>query len=154
ELVPNLDSVALFEGEFTLLELVDHLSVGKDWRNVPGLAYRNREQVVTTPLRPLIADLDVLPYPDRDFKPVMTLGHPIIPLLASRGCARTCSFCSIQTFYRTAPGRIVRTRKPSNVVAEMESLYEERGATIFLFQDDDFPLFGRVWQRWAREFLS
>ena len=154
ELVPKLDSVALFEGEFTLLELVDHLSVGKDWRSVPGLAYRNGEQVVTTPLRPLIADLDVLPYPDRDFKPVMTLGHPIIPLLASRGCARTCSFCSIQTFYRTAPGRIVRTRKPSNVVAEMELLYEERGATIFLFQDDDFPLFGPVWQRWAREFLS
>jgi anaerobic magnesium-protoporphyrin IX monomethyl ester cyclase len=153
DLVPNLDSVALFEGEFTLLELVDCLSVGKDWRNVPGLAYRNGEQVITTPLRPLIADLDVLPYPDRDFKPMTTLGHPIMPLIASRGCARTCSFCSIQTFYRTAPGRIVRTRKPSNVVAEMKMLYEERGTTIFLFQDDDFPLFGRVWQRWAREFL-
>jgi radical SAM superfamily enzyme YgiQ (UPF0313 family) len=153
-LVPNLDSVALFEGEFTLLELVDRLSLGEDWHTVPGLAYRNGGEVARTTLRSLVDDLDVLPYPDRDFKPMATLGHTIMPLLASRGCARTCSFCSIQTFYRTAPGRIVRTRKPSKVVSEMKMLYEERGTTIFLFQDDDFPLFGPVWKRWARDFLS
>jgi anaerobic magnesium-protoporphyrin IX monomethyl ester cyclase len=154
ELVPNLDSVVLFEGEFTLLELVDRLSVGEDWHTIQGLAYRDGEQVASTPLRTLVSDLDLFPYPDRDFKPIATLGHTIMPLLASRGCARTCSFCSIQTFYRTAPGKIVRTRKPSNVVAEMKMLYEERGTTIFLFQDDDFPLFGPVWQRWARDFVS
>jgi radical SAM superfamily enzyme YgiQ (UPF0313 family) len=77
-----------------------------------------------------------------------------MPLLASRGCARTCSFCSIQTFLPDGARRIVRTRKPSKVVSEMKMLYEERGTTIFLFQDDDFPLFGPVWKRWARDFLS
>jgi hypothetical protein len=75
-------------------------------------------------------------------------------ILASRGCARTCSFCSIHTFYRAAPGRIVRTRKPVEVVKEMRMLYEERGITIFLFMDDDFPLFGTVWRRWANEFVD
>src|SRR5215469_3547182 len=64
ELVPNLDSVALFEGELTLLDLVEHLSSGRDWHNVPGLAYRDGESVVTTPLRSLMPDLDALPYPD------------------------------------------------------------------------------------------
>src|SRR5260370_13095255 len=77
-----------------------------------------------------------------------------MPILASRGCARTCSFCSIHTFYRAAPGRIVRTRKPVEVVREMRSLYEERGITLVLFQDDDFPLFGTVWRRWAGEFVD
>src|SRR6202162_4545760 len=33
-------------------------------------------------------------------------------------------------------------------------LHEERGITIFLFQDDDFPLFGPVWRRWARAFVE
>ena len=33
-------------------------------------------------------------------------------------------------------------------------LHEERGITIFLFQDDDFPLFGPVWRRWAYEFVN
>jgi anaerobic magnesium-protoporphyrin IX monomethyl ester cyclase len=33
-------------------------------------------------------------------------------------------------------------------------LHDERGISIFLFQDDDFPVFGTVWQRWTREFLA
>lgn len=154
ELVPELDSVARFEGELTLLELADHLSRNQDWRNIEGLAYRGAEGIVCNPLRKLIEDLDRLPYPDRDFNPMTTLGHSIVPLLASRGCARTCSFCSIQTFYRAAPGKIVRTRKPERVVEEMVWLNRERGTTIFLFQDDDFPLFGAVWRRWATEFVD
>jgi radical SAM superfamily enzyme YgiQ (UPF0313 family) len=57
-------------------------------------------------------------------------------------------------FYRTAPGKVVRTRKPGQVVREMRALQEERGITIFLFQDDDFPLFGPVWHRGAGEFVN
>ena len=154
ELVPELDSVVRFEGELTLLELVDLLCSGKDWRAVRGIAYRLNEEVVTTPMRPLIADLDQLPYPERNFKPEAVLGRSAMPLLASRGCARTCSFCSIHMFYRAAPGRVVRTRKPAEVVREMRILHEQRGITIFLFQDDDFPLFGPLWRRWAREFVE
>lgn len=154
ELVPELDSVARFEGEITLLELADCLSRNENWRTVDGLAHRHGSEIVSNPLRKLVEDLDSLPYPDRDFEPMSTLGHAIVPLLASRGCARTCSFCSIQTFYRAAPGKIVRTRKPASVVEEMVSLHRERGTTIFLFQDDDFPLFGAVWRRWASDFVA
>ncbi len=154
QLVPELDSVVRFEGELTLLELVDLLSTQSDWRPIQGIAYRQGTEVIATPLRPLVADLDLLPYPDRDYPPVAVLGRNAMPLLASRGCARTCSFCSIHMFYRTAPGKIVRTRKPAQVVREMRALHEERGVTIFLFQDDDFPLFGPVWHRWAGEFVG
>ena len=154
ELVPELDSVARFEGEMTLLELADCLSRNGDWQAIGGLAFRRDQEIVSNPLRKLVDDLDRLPYPDRDFQPMATLGHSIVPLLASRGCARTCSFCSIQTFYRAAPGKIVRTRKPAQVVEEMDFLHRERGTTIFLFQDDDFPLFGPVWRRWASDFVS
>jgi anaerobic magnesium-protoporphyrin IX monomethyl ester cyclase len=153
-LIPELDSVVRFEGEMTLLELADVIGTGRDWRGVDGIAYRNDGQVVTTPMRRLVDDLDTLPYPERNFEPEAALGRKALPLLASRGCARTCSFCSIQTFYRTAPGKIVRTRKPARVVEEMRMLHEERGITIFLFQDDDFPLFGPVWRRWAADFVE
>lgn len=152
--VPELDSVVRFEGEQTLLELVDALDAGGDWREISGLAYTAEGDVVTTEPRKLLEDLDQLPYPVREFEPEVVLGRKVMPLLASRGCARTCSFCSIHTFYRTAPGKVVRTRRPAEVVREMAWLHEERGITIFLFQDDDFPLFGRVWQRWAGEFVD
>ncbi len=154
ELVPELDSVVRFEGETTIVELADAISTGKEWRNIHGLAYRNEGEIVLTPARALVEDLDQLPYPERDYEPQAVLGRSIMPILASRGCARTCSFCSIHTFYRAAPGKIVRTRKPAEVVREMCALYEERGITVFLFQDDDFPLFGNVWKKWAREFVS
>ena len=155
ELVPELDSVVRFEGEATLLELVEAVSSGQEWREIHGIAYRDDagEVIVTRP-RALLENLDELPYPDREYEPESVLGRSILPILASRGCARTCSFCSIHTFYRAAPGRIVRTRKPAEVVREMEMLHEERGTTIFLFQDDDFPLFGTVWRRWANEFVD
>jgi anaerobic magnesium-protoporphyrin IX monomethyl ester cyclase len=153
-ILPDLDSVVRFEGEMTLLDLADRLGRGDEWRDLPGLAFRRNDEIVTNPLRALVDDLDGLPYPERDFRPMTELGHQIIPMLASRGCARTCSFCSIQTFYRTAPGKIVRTRKPRRVVEEMVALHREHGATIFLFQDDDFPLFGPVWRRWAADFVA
>ncbi|MBV9762045.1 MAG: B12-binding domain-containing radical SAM protein [Acidobacteriaceae bacterium] len=155
ELIPELDSVVRFEGEETLLELVDLLSLGGVWKGLPGLAYRKDSGVVSTPMRHLVDDLDTLPYPVREFNcDGAILGRNITPMLASRGCARTCSFCSIHMFYRTAPGKVVRTRKPAQVVNEMRFLLEEHGRSIFLFQDDDFPLFGPVWQRWANEFVQ
>jgi len=154
DLIPQLDSVVRFEGEMTLLELADTIGAGRDWRRIQGIAFGNKDGLVTTAMRSLIDDLDRLPYPERNFEPEAALGRKAMPLVASRGCARTCSFCSIQTFYRTAPGKIVRTRKPAKVVEEMRMLHEERGITIFLFQDDDFPLFGPVWRRWATEFVN
>ena len=154
ELVPELDSVVRFEGEMTLLEMADAISAGKDWHDIDGIVYRRDQEVIKTPARALIEDLDQLPYPERYYAPDTVLGRSIMPILASRGCARTCSFCSIHTFYRAAPGKIVRTRKPAEVVKEMKMLHEERGITIFLFQDDDFPLFGTVWRRWANEFVD
>ena len=154
ELIPELDSVVRFEGELTLLELTDALSLGMDWHAIQGIAYRQGADIVSTELRPLLPNLDELPYPERTVDPAMVLGRRIAQILASRGCIRTCSFCSIHMFYRSAPGKVVRTRKPAEVAREMRRLYDERGATIFSFQDDDFPVFGRVWQRWTREFLA
>jgi radical SAM superfamily enzyme YgiQ (UPF0313 family) len=154
ELIPELDSVARFEGEHTLLELVDFLSTGRPWHAIHGLAYRKGDAIVATPMRHLVDDLDALPYPLRSFGDGAILGRNITPMLASRGCARTCSFCSIHMFYRTAPGKVVRTRKPAEVVKEMRFLLEEHKRSVFLFQDDDFPLFGPVWRRWTAEFVN
>lgn len=154
-LVPAIDSVVRFEGELTLLELADRIGTGADWRSVPGIACRDdagRCQI--TPARHLIHDLDMLPWPDRDYEPESILGQRAMPLIASRGCSRTCSFCSIHVFYRAAPGKVVRLRQPRRVVEEMHHLHHERGINIFLFQDDDFPVFGKAWRRWTRELLE
>jgi len=155
ELVPEIDSIVRFEGEMTLIELTDLISTGQDWRSITGIAYQKPGEIVANELRPLVPDLDSLPYPERNnFRPTMILGRHAMPIIASRGCIRTCSFCSIHVFYRVAPGKVVRTRKPARVVEEMRLLYEQQGITAFLFQDDDFPLYGPVWKKWANEFVD
>jgi anaerobic magnesium-protoporphyrin IX monomethyl ester cyclase len=154
-LVGAVDSVVRYEGELTLLELADRLGAGLAWRDVPGLAWRDGDGATRlSPARHLIHDLDSLPWPDRDYEFETILGQRMAPLIASRGCSRTCSFCSIHVFYRNAPGKVVRLRQPRHVVAEMHHLHHERGVNIFLFQDDDFPVYGKVWRRWSRELID
>jgi radical SAM superfamily enzyme YgiQ (UPF0313 family) len=133
KLIPEIDSVVRFEGELTLLELADVLGTGGDWRTIEGIAFHNGSEPVANPLRHLVHDLDDLPYPDRSYRDAAVLGRRITPVLASRGCARTCSFCSIHMFYRAAPGKVVRTRDPKLVVEEMVQLHEERGTTTSFF---------------------
>jgi radical SAM superfamily enzyme YgiQ (UPF0313 family) len=74
--------------------------------------------------------------------------------MASRGCCRDCSFCSIRQFYGQVPGKKVRVRKPVKVVEEMRTLHEENGVSIFLFQDDDFPVWGEFGRRWVAQFIE
>ena len=151
---PELDSVVRYEGELTLLSLVERLRNGSNWRDIPGIAYLSGDQVVVTEPRALVQDLDSLPFPYRPYRPEQIGGFPTLPLLASRGCVRRCSFCSIHTFYRTAPGRVVRVRKPAQIIEEMLQLHSDYGVRIFLFQDDDFPLWGIRGQRWAEEIVE
>ncbi len=151
---PEIDSAVRYEGEETLLELYDRLRAGEDWRDVSGIAYVRDGAVVATQARPLVQDLDTLPFPDRPFEPDRVGGFATLPVLASRGCIRRCSFCSIHTFYRTAPGKVVRVRKPEKVVEEMLDLYHRHDVRVFLFQDDDFPLWGRKGRHWAMELIA
>ena len=154
-LVPGLDSVVRFEGEFTMCELAKSLSNGDDWRNIEGLAYREEDRCVSNSIRPLIDDLDKIPFPFRgppDRFRCMEKNYTHI--LASRGCVRNCSFCSVRKFYGTPPGRLRRTRSPENVVKEMRELYQQRSTAIFLFQDDDFIFPGSRGKEWISDFIE
>ena len=152
--IPELDSVVRYEGEITVVELARALATDGEWHGLDGIAWRRDGDVVVNPARALIADLDSLPYPDRSARPQIMLGRNIAPMLASRGCVRTCSFCSIHTFYRSAPGKVVRLRRPADVVREMTFLHRTRAVDIFLFQDDDFPMTGPKWRAWAGRFVD
>lgn len=58
------DLVCVGEGEETLLEVVRKIAAGKDYSDVRNLVLKKEGQVLHNPLRPLIENLDVLPYFD------------------------------------------------------------------------------------------
>jgi anaerobic magnesium-protoporphyrin IX monomethyl ester cyclase len=149
--IPGADSVVRFEGELTLVELMEKLSRGEDWRAIAGIAHRRGEEVVVNPLRPVLDDLDRLPFPDRSDIDYRSQDLPMASVLGSRGCPWDCSFCSIRPFYEAQGGKLRRLRSPAAVVEEMRQLHFDQGAEMFLFQDDDFLATGRRARRWAEE---
>ncbi|MEW5717676.1 MAG: radical SAM protein [Chloroflexota bacterium] len=137
---PALDSVVRGEGELTLLELVRQLDAPETWDNILGLSFRRDSRVINNAPRPLIADLDTLPFPSRDTPPQQHLGIGVSPIVGSRGCYRDCAFCSIRAFYGGSRGALQRFRSISNLVDEMEMLYRDFGVRFFIFNDDEwFP---------------
>lgn len=137
ETVPYLDTVVRFEGEQTLVELVHCINCPAAWSNVLGLAYRDNPSVRATPPRPLIQNLDKLPFPERDATSRMA-GDPHYGMIASRGCLLCCSFCSVPFFYDEPQGPRWRVRSPENVVDEMELLVGRYRAQEISFFDDNF----------------
>jgi len=108
--------VVLGEGEVTLVELLAALETGRDLSEIAGIAYVKNGQVITTAARPLVEDLDSLPFPRHEifFTPERTEAQ----LLTSRGCPFTCSFCSLDSLSR----RRVRKRSAKNVADEIEHI--------------------------------
>ena len=152
--IPQLDSIVLFEGEYTFLELVQSIYAGKEWKHIEGITYREDDIYIANPLRPLEEDLDRFPVPVRRPLREYVLGKKYATLLAGRGCFYHCSFCSIREFYSRPPGPLKRMRRPEMVVKEMELLYKQLNASIFMFQDDDFPVSGKIGKEWNAIFCE
>lgn len=135
------DFVVRGEGEYTMLDLVQHIEEGNSFQEVKGISFLSDGELIRTPSRPLIQDLDSLPYPARDLLPLqnytVTLkGRFMTPALTSRGCPFNCDFCSASQFF----GRKWRTRSIENVMEELELLYENYGYRAVAFFDDHFTL--------------
>ena len=106
-----VDIVAIGEGEVTLCELVHLIEENKPLNSCLGIAYKISDQVFHNPPRPLLENLDELPFMDFSDLPLAKYddkGH--IPILTSRGCVQQCVFCSSKAFwpgYRHMSGKRV-----------------------------------------------
>lgn len=117
------------EGEYTMMELVDAIESGSGYGSIAGLSYRVGDESRHNPDRPLVRDLDSLPFPDLSLiKGVERLG--ITPIATSRGCPFDCSFCSVTQMF----GRKFRERGIDSVMDELRLLAPEK---VF-FYDDNF----------------
>lgn len=151
ELIPELDTVVRHEGELTILELYNSLDNPDHWQNIKGIAFRKKGKVKVTAPRPLISNLDSLPFPTRSTNIKKHRGIGLCSIIASRGCYYDCSFCSVRQFYHNAPGKKRRTRSPSHVAQEMENLFRN-GIRIFKFVDDDLGMKTKPQKNWISEF--
>ncbi len=141
-----LDAVVIGEGELTVPEMVDRLQAGERPEGVPGVAYRQGARVVQNPPRPLLEDLDALPFPARELldhhdrylpAPATYRRTPVAVVMTSRGCNRRCIFCFQMDKERKRGVRGVRFRSVENVLQELE-LCARQGYREIKFIDDSF----------------
>jgi pyruvate-formate lyase-activating enzyme len=152
-----VDYVVRGEGELTLLELVEALEGKRRPQDVPGLGYKENGEPRINTMRPLIEDLDTLPFPDKDLyygpMPYLNFGYTT---MTGRGCPYRCTFCDNNTsmkLYRDgvkAPQRWTRRHSPEYVVKEILWARERYGITHVRFNDEDFSYD----KRWVRRFCA
>jgi anaerobic magnesium-protoporphyrin IX monomethyl ester cyclase len=136
---PAADIIVRGEGEQTMLELARLVSNGnlKNLGEVAGITFRKNGQIIRTPNRPFIQDIDSLPLPAHkhfDVSMYRILGKTYLPIITSRGCPYQCAFCLASEMC----GRGFRARSPRKVVDELEWLRDTFGAGAVAFYDDTF----------------
>ncbi len=133
--------------EYTLWELLEELkNPNPNVNNVNGLAYRKGDDLVLTPRRELIANLDELPLPAYDLFPMdrycgFSVMHNYNEAVTSRGCEGACHFCYEWWLVDQRSPRDFtthRTRSGKRVAEEMELLNKQYGVKSLIFMDDDF----------------
>jgi len=133
----SVDFVVRSEGEFTMLELTNYLLRGQgDIKEIKGISYRHESGVASNPARPLIQDLDVLPYPARQLFRLNSYPYPGF-VSSARGCPYQCIFCAAGAM----SGGRYRIRSAENILGELLSMYNDLGIRYFSFVDDTFTAF-------------
>ena len=133
--------------EYPLSELLEELKKpARNFADIRGLTWRNGDEVVLNPGRPVIGNLDELPMPAYDLFPMdKYYGYSVIPnyneAVTSRGCEGACHFCYEWWLVDQRNPRDFsthRTRGGRAVAEEMELLNKTYGVKALTFMDDDF----------------
>jgi len=152
--IPLLNSIVRFEGEYTISELAVSIQNGEDWKRIDGIAYKDKDKIVTNPLRAFEKDLDKFPFPQRSPLRTYAFEMKFATIIAGRGCTNDCSFCNTKQFYNHIRGPVKRIRRAEMVVKEIETLYHKQNCSVFLFLDDDFPLNPIHGDEWINRFCN
>jgi len=134
------DVVVIGEGEQTLEELLTITDLSK----VHGIVFKSADgEIVRTPPRALLPDLDRQPYPDREAIDLARYlnawrerhGAGTVSLITARGCPYTCTWCSRSVF-----GETHRRRSIINVADEVQSIVDRYRPERLWYADDVFAI--------------
>ncbi|MEI8349271.1 MAG: radical SAM protein [Candidatus Omnitrophota bacterium] len=130
-----VDIVVCGEGEITISEIIG----GKDICDIKGIYFRQMDSIRKNAPRPLIEDLDSLPFPLWEGLPVRSYYYfpeHTVGIISGRGCPYGCSFCASAVIH----GNRYRMRSPNNFVDEIELLRKDYGVEYLFFVDETFTI--------------
>lgn len=133
------DMICIGEGEYPLLELAEKIGDAQDYFNIKNLWIRRDGRIIKNDVRPLIQNLDALPFPNYGDEDKYFIENDDISsndpglqtynlnIMASRGCPYHCTYCCNSVFNAIYKGKGPRIRRRSieNVMEEIHSLKAE-----------------------------
>ena len=138
-----VDFIARGEYDYTVADMAKCILEKRNPQNVLGISFIKDSRFFRSDSRPLIENLDELPFPARHFLPMEKYFEPVFKskktyrVFGSRGCPFSCIFC---LWPQTMFGRKIRLRKPEKIVDEIEYLMKNYGAKGIYFEDDTFTV--------------
>lgn len=151
------DIIVRGEGEISMLKACEALRDSRTLKNIEGLSYSEKGRIYHNPDRPLIENLDELPYPAwhifdislyRDCFSFGSYKENMLSVMASRGCINRCSFCAQDKIY---PG--IRLRNIYRVVDEIEYMHKKYNVVNFGFPDSCFPVTEAIGEKFSKEII-
>lgn len=139
------DICVIGEGEVTFTEILTKTNARQLMEtraDIKGIAFLDGDRFVRNMSRPLIDDIDAIPFPARDLidpNDFVGLSHrkarPNTEMVITRGCPYRCVFCANPVF-RVMGGALYRERTPQSIAREAELLYQMGYREIFLHSDE------------------
>ena len=124
-----VDIVVLGEGEEIFIEILSRLKREVTLEGCPGIVFAKGKTFINNGLRPLIKDIDSIPFPDFSDFPDKYKYKNKMPILSSRGCVHKCVFCDDTLMWKK-----FRCRTAGNIVKEMR-LRKKQDVEFLEFND-------------------
>lgn len=160
ECLQYADMICVGEGEETVIELAKKMSEGENYFDTLGMWFKHNGKIIKNNLRPLIQDINSLPFQDYDYESHFLLHENQIQIMnkkllelylqntysmhPTRGCPYVCSYCCnnvINKLYPKEQSKIVRKRSVENVIQELQIIKNTLPSTkSIIFEDDAFSV--------------
>lgn len=138
----GIDMVCVGEGEEALLELVSSMERGERRVDIRNIWFKVEGKIIKNPVRPLIEDLDSIPFPDKEIFNQYGVINGRLYIMTARGCPYSCSYCYAplwRNVYKNG-GKFYRRRSVENVIEEIVFHLQRKNYEEIYFYDDIFTL--------------
>lgn len=146
----GVDAICIGEGDVTFPEFCKRVDEKTAFWETPNFWVKHEGRIIKNRVAPLIENLDILPFPDREFMyeadpPLAGEGHKVFR--ATRGCPYQCTYCFNSRYnemYR-GNGLVLRHRSPESVIEEICAVRSSYPLDVVRMDDDSFPLKPKGW---------
>ena len=153
--IPELDAIVRGEGEYPMFELASALENQKEFKDIKNFWFNTQGKIIKNEVRPLISDLDELPFPDKDsldYQKIIDEANGANRFIFSRGCPFNCTYCSNKALSEVYPDpeHYFRLISPRRAIEEIKRDVEKYKFRYLVFDDDTISLN----KKWFFEFFN